>query len=181
MASYCLSTLHWTRFVTVPFLALMISGCASMVSPEDVMVEYRPEADFSTYESFHVESVPVEARGTRIHRMVTLALNRQLTEKGLRMTAKEDADLLFRYATKLEQAERLTTEYIPFKKGMTTRYGLEPYMQGSLLINVVDTESDQVVWKAIKRRELHASDLDRVSQDGVNEAVADLLDEFPPD
>ncbi|MFE8072255.1 DUF4136 domain-containing protein [Marinobacteraceae bacterium S3BR75-40.1] len=161
-------------------LTTLLSACASMVSPEDVMVEYRPETDFSQYRTFQVESVPIEARGTQIHQMITQALTEQLQEKGLEPADRDQADLLVRYATKLEQSERLTTDYIPYEKGMTTRYGLQPYMEGSLLINMVDRASDQVVWKAVKRRELQSMELKGVTQERVSESVADLLDDFPP-
>src|SRR5690606_18813847 len=75
---------------------------------------------------------------------------RNLARKGLeRASASTGVDLNVRFATEVKQTPAVDIEYVPTEQGIWTRYFSDPVTEGRLLVNVVDTKTDRVIWKGV--------------------------------
>lgn len=160
-------------------ISALLAACATTPSGSDVVSDIDKQAAFDTYHSFTVQSVPESHPLSPLRTMLLRGMNAAMKAKGYNEDDSDAADLLVRFGTRIEQGGRLTEEQIPFGKGMRTRYGLEPIMEGRVLVNIVDMHEKRVVWKGEIRKPLNEVDLSNVTQDQVNAAMAQLLASFP--
>jgi hypothetical protein len=178
-------------FRTITLLALafatsLVSGCASVTVTRD----YAPQADFSAYRTYALRSVPTREGEPRslIDQRAQAAIDRALTAKGLRRVADtESPDLLV--ISRFDARDRV--EVAPYYSGyggywfptyMGWGYGGSamsyPYVEGTLVVDLVDAKSNNVVWTGRARRTTSEADL---AADKVDEMVKKLLEEFPPE
>lgn len=167
-----------TKKIFVLMAALWLSACSANIN-RDVQYEFNASAPFGHYNTFAVEYVPAMEHLPRIQGLLKSGMEKTLEAKGYRQVPAKQADLLVRFGTRLEQSGRLTQEIIPFGQGLRTRYGLEPLMQGKLLVNVVDTKDGVVIWKAAMQKPLDGIDLSQVTQEQVDAGMKRLFEPFP--
>ena len=183
-------------FPTITLLALvlatnLVSGCASVAVTRD----YAPQTEFATYRTYALRSGPAREGEPRslIDQRAQAALDRALTAKGLRRVAdSESPDLLA--VTRFDARDRL--EVVPYysgyggywyspgsmSPGLGWGYGWNtmayPYTEGTLVVDLVDAKSNNVVWHGRARRTVYDSEL---SADQIDQMVNKLLEDFPPD
>lgn len=172
------------RTVTLSCLILstaFVTGCSSTRYSTD----WDQTIDFTRYDSFawfdhtdaeHQPQRPDSILDGRIRRAIAQAL----LDTGLEQTSPQSADLLVTYYTSVRQEVRMYTTGYGYGYwggwGMTTT---QPYVweEGTMILDLVDSASDQLVWRGTLTKALGSS---RPSDDDVRKAVQKVLVDFPP-
>jgi len=168
----------------VAMIAFLVAGPA--VSPETkVKVDYDKAVDFKKYRTFDwvpfQEPVPNAANHVRI----TRAVERELSARGLvKADAGGTADVFVHYDAKVEKKRLRTTSgpseptwrTTPDQK-WTVNIELTKAEVGTLALELWDGEARKVVWRAEESELLRSPDQ---TEEQINEAVARLLDAYPP-
>jgi hypothetical protein len=166
----------------------LVSGCASVTVSRD----FAPHVDFTAYRTYALRSVPTREGEPRslIDQRAQAAIDRALTAKGLRRVADpESPDLLV--LSRFESRDRVDVvpyysayggSWSPTYMGFGWGYGWSttsyPYVEGTLVVDLVDVKSNNVVWTGRARRTTADAEL---PADKVDEMVNKLLEKFPPD
>lgn len=174
-------------------LVLALAACSSSMK---VRSGADPNFDFAALKSYgwlpSPDSGDARIHDERLEQRVTAAVDGDLQAKGYRLVT-ENADFMVRYHAVLQErttVERLnatfdyngmwTPEFSPQAMGQGEAY-TRPYTQGTLVLDVLDTHSHRLVWRASAQTEV---DLRRAgSEKGarvVRDAVDAMLHSFPP-
>ena len=178
-------------FPVVLVLFVALAGCA--VGPRH---EYDEKVDFSTMRTFawlepeYAESEvsvshPVldsPLLGQRVERAVVATLQ----ERGFRV-AEENPDFLVTYHTAEGEKERQSGSYVSlgYGRGHSPFFGTgilldmtpRSFKEGTLIVDVVDAETEELIWRGWNDTVLNQRNFD---QERVNEAVRFILSAFPP-
>ena len=173
--------MHALRFLASVFLLTLLGACAaSGPINQDVQYEFSSDAPLGQYQTFTVQSVPEASTLPKLPHMVSNGIAAAMRAKGYSAVDRSPpAQLLVRFTLRLEQTGRLNEQVIPNDQGLRTRYNFEPLTQGKLLVNIVDTRQHAIVWKGAMQKPLNDVDLDQVSQEDVDRAMARLFASFP--
>jgi len=179
----------------VPRPVLLVLALAACSSSMKVRSGADPHFDFAAVKSYgwlpSPDSGDPRIHDERLEQRVTAAVDKDLQAKGYRLVT-EGADFMVRYHAVLQErttVERLnatfdyngvwTPEFTP-AMGQGEAY-TRPYTQGTLVLDILDTRSHRLVWRASAQTEV---DLRRAgSEKGarvVREAVDAMLQTFPP-
>ena len=171
-------------FVTGLAALLVLIGC----SATSVRFDYERGADFSKYRSFDFYQVP-EAVDTdrlilkRIHNIIA----REMKAKGLAQDTG-DPDLLIAAHSQTKDkvdvqnwgydyADAYHHGYWDMGPTMTT---VSQYEEGTLIIDIVDNQDDELIWRGVASRPLPynptAETMDRI----IDEVVTKALAKYPP-
>lgn len=174
------------KALLISVFALAITGCAS-----NVVTDYDSGAAFSNYSSWSFaprkdkENDYVSLDGSRIRK----AIEREMGKENLEQVATEAADLFV--AWQIVSEERLERSGSSFGFGMGFGRGnfgwgiaapapIEMVEEGKLVIELVDTNTNQVVWRSASRRYLQESQSSESRQELIDEIVVDMFEEYPP-
>lgn len=168
--------IRWFLMSFVFFLA----GCAATVS-----YDYDTSARFDNRETFSF--LPAGQQATTLDsRRIRAAITQELTRKG--MTPSEaDGDILVSY--QVEDARRLDTSGFSFGVGFGVSRGLfgihtsppaREVKEGRLVVEIVDPPRQEVIWRAVSRRNLSPDLTPAERSERINEIVADMFQNYPP-
>ncbi len=132
-----------------------------------------------------------------VDRRVKRSVEEQLHFKGFRKTDAAEADFLIGYQVAADthlSANDVATNYdfnlnatdpelIGSEEGISsadTFSYIRSYEQGTLVLNVADAKSKELVWWSSAQAEIHAGDSAEVRKKRINKAVARMLKDFPP-
>jgi len=174
--------------VLIPTLLLAL-GCASL----PVETDYDPAFDFGGYQRFAwlAEKQPltgdVRLDNPRLHERLRQAIQQTLTASGFDAEAGS-ADFRVGYHLSLQQRLDVTTLDSHYGYGPgASRWGYGPpetvvreYDEGTLVIDVVDSRSDRLVWRGSAFGRMSESATPEERQDRARAAVAMILERFPP-
>lgn len=169
--------------------ASLVSGCASVAVTRD----YAPQTEFAAYRTYALRSSQPRESEPRslIDQRAQAAIDRELTAKGLRRVAdSESPDLLV--ITRFDARDRV--EFVPYYSsyggywyppgymGLGWGYGWNtmayPYTEGTLVVDLVDAKSNNVVWHGRARRTVYDTELSAAQ---IDQMVKKLMEDFPPD
>ncbi|MCP1728448.1 hypothetical protein J2T60_002448 [Natronospira proteinivora] len=176
--------------------AMLLTACAG-TGP----VEYDQSVDFERYQTFawanpdrrQVKDPVLDSE--LLDRRMANAIRQTLTAKGLEEVAAEDADLLVTYHT--ISRERLSNPHVRVHLSYGPGYPYYPhwharrhhpgpiyyhdqrsYQEGTLIIDVVDRQQNELVWRGWRAGEVRPS---RFRDDQLRQQVDRILHHFPPD
>ena len=175
--------------------ALLLAGCQAKVV--DVFVD--PAADFSAYRTFGfassrgVPSISDPAEDPGIHRLLREAIGRGLEARGYDPAPEgQEPDLTVAYRASIRT--RVMEDEDPVSSSYAARYAnfddvttgrwmdtaSSSYEEGTLLLSVIDTSSDAVLWRGKVRREVREIPrADDLARRRIDDAVTKLLAELP--
>jgi hypothetical protein len=175
--------------VAVPAL-LLLTACSSSVK-----YDYDVTRDFSGYKTFDLYAPGRHGKGgqggdslmdTRIRAAVTA----ELQTKGFAREESADPDFLVACYPVYRQRRYRTTTHVGFGGGGwyrpwgyrvgTSFSQVHQYREGSLVIEIVDTKTNQLVWQGSDEGVLTGLDDPERANDAVASAVKDTLAKFPP-
>ena len=183
------------RLFSFLMLALWLSSC----SPFSVVSDYDRNHDFETFSTYRW---PDEAEGIRkgdvllenplIYKRVQSAVNAQLAAKGYRLAGTGKAEFIV-YAH--AGVKKVKTYNHNFGIGLYwgPSYWYRPwwgpyggftyvsyYDEGSLVLDVIDAETKEMVWRGIATRVVRDYRTPDDMQRDINDAVGRILEKFPP-
>jgi hypothetical protein len=191
--------------VVLPFAFLC--GCATI----QVETDYDPSVNFSGLKTYGWIAIPkdttqAQSVGPFVDSRIRSAVETQLAARGYEKMSSGTPDFLVAYQTALEK--KLDTEtvrdyysdggygYGPHGGG---RYGTRPYgggarrvretertvvheyEQGSLLLDIFDARTKQIIWQGSAEAEVTSGASPQLRTKRINEAVSRMLENFPPD
>ena len=170
-------------------VALLVAGCA----PISVNVEYDTQVDFSGYRSWSWLPEPEATGDPRadsplLHQRIRRAIEAQLESQGYAVAA--DPQIRVGYHLSIEENLNVRTVNSPYgyrySDGRSTEIRREPrtyvttYERGALVIDIIDTHRDALVWRGVGERRLRREPTTEQMTKSVRQAVAEILASFPP-
>jgi hypothetical protein len=148
---------------------------------QKVQMESDQTVDFSKFKTFSIQSGRLTSadpslNNELIQKQLEADIQKQLEAKGLNSVPSGDADLHVRYT--LGTPRGVETEVYPAGwRGWGTRVVKVPYTEGTLVIDLRDTHTRSLVWRAIVRDEQSkASKLESKLSNMVQQAI----NKYPP-
>jgi hypothetical protein len=159
---------------------ILILLAAGTVFAQKVTVEFDQTADFAKYKTFAIRDGELNSKNPALNneivrKRIDSDIQRDLTARGLKMVTGQ-ADLNVRY--RLGSAAKKEVERYPAGwRGLGTRVVRVPYTEGTLVIDLRDTSTRSLVWRAIASEEkTDASQIEGKLDDMVRKA----LEKYPP-
>lgn len=180
------------RQITMGMGLLLAAGCAG----RQVATDYSPATRFSEFRTFALVMPPDTAGQQLLDQRVRNAVQTQLDAKGLTATDRENADLYVGYG----MVDKTHTNIYTSREGwgwgrgfgwrswrwgvawpMTVQHQIETYTDGTVVVNLVDAKTKQVVWEGevADAVNLPVDNPVRATQQ-VDAAVAKLFTKYPP-
>jgi hypothetical protein len=151
-------------------------GCATT----HVQTERAPNANFAGYRTFALSQGRVynegrpDKRDTLVRDRIDSALRTELSEKGLQAT-NLNPDLIVTYTA----GARTMAEVVPnpeaYTLGAMPAPWLSEYREGTLVIDLIDANTKQLVWRSYAR----AEDKNFRKPENLEQAVDKALEKFP--
>ncbi len=169
-------------------LMFLVVGC---MTPK-ASIDFDANADFSSYEHFAWLSEEQEQTGnvridnSLVDRRVRVAIDAEFVRKGYTKSEIQDADFLIGYHVALDRRLDIQTINSHYGYGRYGRYGMGPdvlvrdYEEGTMLLDVVDARSKQLVWRSSYSTRLRSELTPARHEEIVREAIRALLVQFPP-
>ncbi|NTU57746.1 MAG: DUF4136 domain-containing protein [Chlorobiaceae bacterium] len=189
------------RILLLSLFTLVLSGCSTL----SVTSDYDSSVDFSAYHSYRWSEAPdstdrrnLLSSNPLIYRRVKRSVDRSLAARGYLLKENGHAD--FAISARARVMERLRIDPLPPLYGRPElsrgRYGWYStpwwgsgyayppaasfYEEGTLLLDITDTASNELAWRGVVRGVVHEYLSIEKMQTDIDEAVKKLLDEFPP-
>lgn len=175
--------------VALPAL-LLLMACAS-----PVRYDYDVSQDFSRYKTFDLYAAGKRGKNKGgddplLDKRIRTAVAAELQGKGFTREEVADPDFLVACYPIFRTRHYRTTTRVGFGGGGWRRpwgYGVgtsfsqtHSYREGTLIIEIVDTRSNQLVWQGADEGVLTGLDDPERANDAVASAVKDTLAKFPP-
>ena len=170
-------------------LIVLVVSCSAIYG---VSYDYDKNVDFSRLKSYHWFPMTVNNLSEKSETIDSISLKRirnavhnHLDPKGLRASERNPDFLIAVY---LRTKERLSVrnyggpyvypyyDYGPYWGTPTIRQ----YEEGTLLLDFVDTESKQLIWRGSAKSDLESVTTPQEREELINEAVQRILENFPP-
>ena len=166
-------------------IALTLAACSGISTQSD----YNPTYDFGTASTYNW--MPGGSEGDLQFYESTLfdAVDAEMTAKGLRKAPAGEADILFAYHTGRQTRQQYDTYGYGaggwwggyWGGGMTTTTTtVREYEEGTLILDIIDREQKQLVWRGSATKTLDASATPEERQQTLRQAVGKILGDFPP-
>ena len=137
---------------------VVAAGCAG----QQVTTDYSPATSFSQYKTFALVMPPDTGAQQLLDQRVRNAVQAQLTTKGLTLADRQNADLYVGYGMVDKTHRQIYTYNDGWGWGggwgwrywrwgvawpMTVQRRIETYTDGTVVVNLVDAKTKQVVWE----------------------------------
>lgn len=173
-------------------LGLFLTACSNF----NVRYDYDSRANYATFKTFdwYASSRMAKDKDRQVNnpimdRRVAAAVEQELMARGFRRETTTDPDFLVTYYPVYQEKRYMTAQHFgwgtwgfrPFGIGISTTTSQEHiYKEGTLVLEIVDFKTNQLVWKAAAEGALtelrNPEDADQV----VTRAVRQMLEQFPP-
>jgi hypothetical protein len=154
-------------------LSLWLTACQT--PPLHVYSVLKEGVDLSKYQSFTIPAVGNV--DSKYYDYINKAIIKNLSDKSYQLS--EQADLIVRYSLKLKTDEQVKMESISEQGNIHTYASMEAIFEAVMLVNIIDTKSKNVIWKAATTRDLKSVNLREVDQERVDRSIEELFESFP--
>lgn len=167
--------------------ASLVAGCAS----NPVTSDYDSSADFAKYRSFNFvarETTDGEPYKSLLDKRLEAAISSEMQARGYSLVeAGAESDLVVDYHAHVEDKQKIVSSPEPMHWGRgwydpwptyNNNVRTVDYKQGTLIINLVDAASKQMVWQGTMQGTVKRSDLENPSA-AVTNAVSMMFSEYP--
>ena len=178
--------MKWQRLLCWLLFVAPIGGCAS----PKIGYDFDRSVNFSAYHAYGWIPGAQEATGDRrldnslIDARIRTAIDTQLRSKGYVATAHGTPEFLVAYHVGMKDQIRgsSTQRYIGDRAHgtYTTLSDIQPYKEGTLLIDIVDAASKRLVWQASASAEVEEGVTPKERDKRINGIIRAMLSHFPP-
>lgn len=171
------------RFLMMCVLGLALAGCAG-----NVVTDYSSSVVFGNYSTW---AFAEEAGGDSFLSLdgdrVRAAVERELKRKALSQVQPDQADLLVNW--QIVQEDRLEQSGVGLGFGfgsghfgwaMSAPPPVREIREGKLVVELADSGTRKVVWRAASRRYLTETQSPESRQELIDEVVAEMFAKYPP-
>ncbi len=178
------------RYLVVCFMALL-SACSSM----EINSDYDPSVNFSTYKSYGWLPDSQKPKGDPrldnplLDSRIRKAVDTELVARGYPQDLSGRPDFLVSYhvAIKGMLDVQSINEFHGYRPGWRRGWGgvgtttyVREYEKGSLLLDFIDSDTRNLIWRGSARAEFHPSATPEEKTERIRKAVRRMLDQFPP-
>ena len=181
------------RNLLIALTVLFLAACAK--TPD---WDYDQSTDFSNFKTFawvKNASLSKDVKNYQINpimeKRVREAVNSDLINKGLTQVPIEQADILINYHASVDKKMDINTFSAhydarwsywnrPWNNSFHTEKQVREYEVGTLIIDVVDKNSNQLIWRGAKEGRLNKNQKPEKRTTVINETVINILSNFPP-
>jgi hypothetical protein len=162
-------------------VGLILVACGSLPA-QDVKYNFMPGTDFSKYHTY--KWVPIEG-GSHPNQImdaqIKTSVDSQLAAKGLSKTEADNADILIGYQVAVDKEKQWNAYSMggPRFGGMGSATS-STISTGSLVLDMYDPTSKQLVWTGTATKTLSPSSNQEKNQKNLDKAMAKLLKNYPP-
>jgi len=168
--------------ISILFGALL-SACSPSIT---VSSDYDSQANFTKFKtySFATESMNMQVNDLNKRRILS-EIENQLATKGL--TKAESGDLLVDVRVSAKERKEATAYstggYGGYRYGggfHTTSVNVQTYVDGTLIISLVDAAKKELVWQGTGVKTLDQNATPEKREENITKAVAAILAKYPP-
>jgi hypothetical protein len=180
------------RPITLGIGLILAAGCAG----QQVSTDYSPATSFSHFRTFALVAPPDPAAQQLLDQRVRNAVQAQLDAKGLTTADRQNADLFVGYGMVDKTYKEVYTSRDGWGWGggwgwrywrwgvawpMTVQHRVETYTDGTVVVNLIDARTKQVVWEGEVDDvvNLPVTNPVRATQQ-IDAAVVKLFAKYPP-
>jgi hypothetical protein len=161
-------------------MAPIVLALALLAAPSDVTVDFDHDADFSTYATFDWSPAQTPAENPANHVRIVRAVEQELQAKGLRKATDGAPGIFVHYYAKVEaklksQAGQERGTWAP--NDLRTTVDFSRVKQGTLMVELIDGKSRDVVWRGVIVAAAPRPDL---QEEAIFKAVKRLFADYPP-
>lgn len=172
----------------IPCMLLPLAFLVGCVSPTHYDYDQAALEEMAAYKNFVIDSRETRSNyqdivlSPIVDRRIERAIEHELLAKGFRKaSANPDFRVTFNTITKT-RTEVADFGPPPFRRHPYYGYGgryldIDEYEEGTFLINIVDTDNNQLVWRGAYKKRLGWSAPDETE---VKKIVSSILSGFPP-
>jgi hypothetical protein len=173
-------------------LGLLLAGCTNY----NVKYDYDSRANYTTFKTFDWYAASRMGKDKDrtvdnpiMDRRVAAAVEQELATRGFRRETTADPDFLVTYYPVYQEKRYRTSQHMgwgswgfrPFGIGLSTTTSQEHvYKEGTLVLEIVDFKTNQLVWKAAAEGALTELRTPEDADEVVNRTVHRMLERFPP-
>jgi hypothetical protein len=170
---------------------LLLAVAAASCSPLNVSYDYDRNTNFNAYKTYNYDD-NMEGIDTITYPFfkdrAIRAIDREMKERGY--TKSKNPDVLVDLHIKRDERENATAStndpvgLWPWRFGYasgfsTTRINYEDYVEGTLFVNIVDTEKEKIVWQGRATKTLEEDLTPEQREKNVNSAIDEIFDNYP--
>jgi hypothetical protein len=175
-----------------PLALVALAGC----TPYTVRYDYDSRANYAAYKTFDWYAASSKAQGKSdgvanpiMDRRVRAAVERELAAKGMKLQKDGEPDVLVTYYPVYRRGTVYTTTTLgtgwgwwrPWGYGVGTQFTeARSYREGSIILEVVENKTNQLIWQAVAEGALTGLDDPEDAEAQVAQAVQKMLSRFPP-
>ncbi|MCF2826664.1 DUF4136 domain-containing protein [Pseudoalteromonas sp. L23] len=175
--------------IVIATLVLMLAACAKTPDWDyDKSVQF---ANYKTYAWSPEADLKNNGREYQVNdlmeKRIRSAIQNEMSKQGFTLTDPQSADLLVNYHasvdTKIESDSLHTTygaRWNYWGIGWQTQTTTREYEVGTLVLDMIDKASNQLVWRGAKEGRLRSNQSPDQRTESINKTISELLANFPP-
>jgi hypothetical protein len=168
-------------YVCIVFsLAFLLIGCSTI----SVNHDYDPDFNFSSLRTYDLLPVPAKAaRNELVVKRVVSAVKQNLDAKGIIRDSRKPDFLIAIHGGRQTKVDVVDWGYSYGRYGMyrgPRRVDVYEYQEGTLIIDFVDARTRELFWRGTATGVIDPYRSPEERGRIINEAVAKVLDKFPP-
>jgi hypothetical protein len=158
-------------------LGIVCGGCSSL----RVATDYDHAIDFTKYHTYRwaptrvAESESLRADHSLLEARIKRAVDRELAARGFERRSEGPTDLIVVFYASRQHRVEVYPSY-GYPRHWRTAHAYH-YREGTIVLDFVDTRLDQMVWRGWATEVLGDPE---DAEERINEAIAKILERFPP-
>ncbi|OAN11461.1 polyketide synthase [Photobacterium jeanii] len=165
--------------------ALLFGGLVACSA--DVSTDYDKQANYNQFKTYQYAAVGDKDSTTLDGARVENAINRELSAKGMRLTVDSTSDITVRHAIESQSDYQSSGTSFGFGYGFSnvgvgvstpTRY--REYKYGKLIVEMIENDNKQVVWRSVSQRKLKETMSPDEREKFIDEQITEMFKNYPP-
>lgn len=152
----------------------LLGGCQT--APLDVVHVQKAGFSDGNYVSFKVSHTHVDI-ATRAEELINNAIAEVMTEKGYVDGATPDFEIRYSLTTKESQRLEINSPEAMGQVGHPPQ--MEAVFEARMLVNVIDTKTGEVIWKAASTRDLTQVNVSKFDEHKAHDRMHEMFENFP--